>query len=1139
MNIFMQNKEDGELTTADFLDRFSYDEKFEIELRKDRFRYLYHVENKFFVPVPEGVYSEMYEYCRTCLVHPDDAGYEELLDPVTLAGKLEEAKECGFVMAEFREKMVDGTYKWVRYLGITGEEHGVPAGKIYFYVFDIQTHRDRMEGHAVNLQDTEQRDPATGLRKREMFVPAVIEKMPDCKGTWCCVAIDIQHFKIFNSWFGYDKGYYLLSRIGKYLTEFEERENAVAASFGRDNFAVFLAYNESKIEELYNAIKEFIFSYTNMLGFLPALGVFIMPEGTRPGYETYDKARIAVEDAKKSYINRICYYNSSKYEETKNNFQFLTEFQSAMENREITFFIQPQCSILDGRIVGGEALARWTTGDGRVINPGQFVPFLESSGFITELDKYVWDCVCRWIRSLLDRNITPLPISVNVSQIDLLTIDVAACLYSLTQHYHIPPKYLKVEITESAYAENFDTVSKTIEELKKYGFLVYLDDFGSGYSSLNMLDRINVDLIKLDMLFMKKENSLGKKGIGIVESIFGMTKALELPVIVEGVENDDQIRFLQNLGFKYAQGYYFYRPISVQEFEKLLSDETCIDRSGLQKATSDLIRAREFLQENMFTESTLNRILGAVAFYSLVDENVTITRFNEPFRIAIGDAKMDSRIQNIQNYVVEQDRPAMYQALRKAEENNTEGGKCEVRFIKSDGSVFWFRMQFFYLKSEGAKKMFFGQVEDITEQREQSLHFFDVLRKQSDVTMCIELDRNKIQYVTGDNTLYQVDLPSMDLDRSVYQTAVHRIGNEADRKAFLDFFDNNRLRDAYKKAIYHEVLNIDFVLTNKPEPVEFSTYYIRHNRDDSLIVYAFAKKRDREILSLDPMTGMKNRYAYNETVEMLIAHGRTEHELIVFSIDVNGLKNTNDTYGHSAGDELIKTAAEAIGEVMSPYGGGFRTGGDEFAAFVYGRKELAAFLKEELNRALAARSEKLGRSITVSCGYATREEFPGADINELIKLADLRMYRAKSKFYQTLEADRRSQQIAFSALCDSYTKILKVNLTKDSYEIIRAEENELNAARGYADSFSGWMKDFARTGQVHPEDEEYFKKNVSPEYLKQYFASGVKEFSINYRRRINDRFSRVMLEIIPAPDYSDLDQKVFLYVKDIGGLIIK
>ncbi|MCQ2560840.1 MAG: EAL domain-containing protein [Clostridia bacterium] len=843
MDAFGAKLADKEYLAVDYMDQSAFDEKFEIDLEHDYIQNIFHVENKYHVPILAGGYREMYLYSKDNLIYQEDKGYDDLMDPDTMAERLRTSETPGMIKAEFREKLVDGTYRWVQYIGITGVENGVPDGKVYFYVYDIQNQKDRMEGRSATMHSHDSRNPLTGLRVRETFTPMAINLAKSESGRWCCLAIDIQHFKIFNSWFGHEKGDYLLCRIGAYLLNIEKTEKAIASYFGHDNFALILRHNEKQIEKIYNDIREIVNSFSKMVGFLPAVGVYLLEDGTLPGLDIYDKARLAVEEAKKSYTERIKYFDSQTYIRTRANYELLTDFQNALENNEINFFVQPQCSISTGKILGAEALARWIKKDGTVISPGVFVPLLESSGFITELDKHIWKCVCRWLRSLIDRNISPLPVSVNISQADLLSMDVSAYLYALTEGYNIPPRLLKVEITESAYAENFDIISQTVSELRKRGFSVLLDDFGSGYSSLNMLDKINANVLKLDMGFMKKDSSLSKKGVSIVESILGMTKALEVPIIVEGVETPDQIKFLNNLGCRYAQGYYFYQPMRVDEFEQLLQDESRIDFAGFRSNSVQRFQATEFLNENVFTESMLNHVLGAVAYYTLEGKDLTITRFNEAFYRAIADMKMENRITAIQNYVVNADWPMLYDALQNAENNAAEGGSCEVRFYKSDGSVFWFHMHFFHLKSDEDRKYYFGKVEDISEIREQSLRFLEVLRLQADVTLKMDLDRNIIQYITGTNTLYQIDLPSIQLDVSVQQTAEKRIVSDADRNAFIAFFKSERLKEAYRKAIYHEELTVDFIMDKHPEPVVFSTYYIRHSKDQNLTVYAFAKRK--------------------------------------------------------------------------------------------------------------------------------------------------------------------------------------------------------------------------------------------------------------------------------------------------------
>lgn len=543
------------------------------------------------------------------------------------------------------------------------------------------------------------------------------------------------------------------------------------------------------------------------------------------------------------------------------------------------------------------------------------------------------------------------------------------------------------------------------------------------------------------------------------------------------------------------------------------------------------LRTREFLQGNALGDVVLNRILGPAAYYSLEGENLTITRFNEQFYRAIGDENMGSRIENIQNYVPAEDHPQLYRALQEAQDNVAEGGNCEVRFWKSDNSVFWFRMQFYLLKDDGERKQFFGQVEDITESREQSINFFEVLREQADVSMHMDLDNNIIQYVTQGHTLNQADLPSMPLDVSIEATANNRIETEEGRRAFREFFNSDRLREAYRKAIYHEVLNIDFKLHDTYEPLEFSTYYIRYNKNQSLNVYAFAKRRINELLQRDTLTGLGSRHFYNERIRLMESRPGLIENLIVFSMDVNGLKNTNDTLGHVAGDEVIRGAAHCIEKVMAPYGKCFRVSGDEFAAFVYGDKSLAESLRAELTETLSGWKGQYVDSITISCGYAVAEDNPGASIADLIRTSDHEMYLAKSRHYQQKGVDRRIQQAAYNALCNSYAKILKLNLTNDMFEVIHVDESDLDPAKGYNPRFSSWIKEFASAGRVHPDDVSEYLEGLDVEKLRQFFSEGNQRFSIRYRRMCGDAFNTALLEIMPAPDYSEDNQSVFLYVK--------
>ena len=250
-----------------------------------------------------------------------------------------------------------------------------------------------------------------------------------------------------------------------------------------------------------------------------------------------------------------------------------------------------------------------------MIPPARFVPILEKYGMVTNLDKYIWEGVCAWLRKWIDAGNTPVPISVNVSQIDIFSIDVPEYFNGLLEKYRLPARLIKIEITESAYVEDTAVVRETVRRLRNLGFLVLMDDFGSGYSSLNMLRSLNVDVIKLDAQFLHISENESRKGISILESIINMAKTMTIPVIVEGVETPEQINFLADLGCRYMQGYYFYRPMPVEEFENLIRDPKNVDLNGFEFKANEQFHTREFLDENVFNDAMLNNILGPVAIY--------------------------------------------------------------------------------------------------------------------------------------------------------------------------------------------------------------------------------------------------------------------------------------------------------------------------------------------------------------------------------------------------------------------------------------------------------------------------------------------------------------------------------------------
>lgn len=264
------------------------------------------------------------------------------------------------------------------------------------------------------------------------------------------------------------------------------------------------------------------------------------------------------------------HFEEKKEEDKKENLALLADIEQGIFNDEFTFYLQPQCNSENHSIIGMEALVRWVKPDGSIVPPDEFIPVLEKTGLIIALDMKVWEKVCRVLGGWVKAKHNVVPISINVSIADIQAIDVAEFLLALCDRFQVPHKLLRVEITESMMAQNLDELVVLTSRLQELGFKVLMDDFGSGYSSLNMLKDTNVDVIKLDMKLIELNNDNFEKGRSIVESVVSMAHQIGLPVVAEGVENQEQLRMLQSLDCIYTQGFKFYKPMPIENAEVLL-----------------------------------------------------------------------------------------------------------------------------------------------------------------------------------------------------------------------------------------------------------------------------------------------------------------------------------------------------------------------------------------------------------------------------------------------------------------------------------------------------------------------------------------------------------------------------------------
>lgn len=294
------------------------------------------------------------------------------------------------------------------------------------------------------------------------------------------------------------------------------------------------------------------------------------------------------------------------------------------------------------------------------------------------------------------------------------------------------------------------------------------------------------------------------------------------------------------------------------------------------------------------------------------------------------------------------------------------------------------------------------------------------------------------------------------------------------------------------------------------------------------------RKEERLIYksNTDELTGVYNRRAYEENVAELIKNGLNE-DFVYISVDVNGLKAVNDTLGHNAGDEIIVGASSCLTRTFGQFGKVYRTGGDEFVVLLNANDKNLKDALEALDLYVERWSGNLVEELSMSYGVVTRKEQRNMVIQEIAILADKRMYESKSNYYSMQGVDRQGQKEAHKALCSLYTKILKINLSNDTYQIVNMDVSEKNEEKGFSDKISVWLKLFGETGQIHPDDLEEYNMKTNISYLQEYFSKGKTSLHVFYRRKYEDGFKQVMMEIIPANDYSDVNHSFFLYIKNI------
>lgn len=587
------------------------------------------------------------------------------------------------------------------------------------------------------IKDNTHFDELTGIYNQQSFFECTAQMLSEHpEQSFCLIYWNIRKFRTTNDLFGREAGNQILIHWANTLREILQDELAVYARLDHDNFICcvpeqFLEKSDwTKLGEISYYTEETEYH------FYSCCGLYKIIDRTLSLSTMIDKARAAMETIKNNYMTLYAWYDESMWTRLLEEQRMNMEFKTAIVEKQFKVYYQPICRSSDGLITSAEALIRWQHPTKGMISPGAFIPLFEKNGFISTLDRYVWDEVCSMQQSRLDQGLATVPVSVNVSRVEFYNPSLCDDIRNIAKKHNLSPDLLKIEITESAYADNPVQVLEAVKKLHTYGFSVLMDDFGSGYSSLNMLKDLPIDVLKIDMRFLD-DLEKSKKASIVLESIIRLAKWMKLSVVSEGVETQKEWEYLRSVECDAVQGYYFYRPMPQEDFIALLDKSATNSTNLLFHASPELDDSiLDIFNQSSTVESVLfYSMLGGMGLLEVCGDSVELLRVNRGFyEVLYGYASFDRRVLNMQ--FPEEEQLILLEQCHIAREDS-KIQQFQLHHQLDDGTRVWLSIKLRYFGGASPRSLFLIAIDNIDEwkraEQEQYInHYSTVLLKLFD-----------------------------------------------------------------------------------------------------------------------------------------------------------------------------------------------------------------------------------------------------------------------------------------------------------------------------------------------------------------------------------------------------------------------
>ncbi|MEG2542956.1 MAG: EAL domain-containing protein [Christensenellaceae bacterium] len=942
-------------------------------------------------------------------------------------------------------------------------------------MFRLKNAIDRSQLSALKqLQYLSEYDNLTGIYHKTKFFDATREMLDANRNeSFVFLRFDVDRFQLINSFFGSAEGDNLLIYIAKHLEA--DALKSGESTYGRiesDVFCFCLHYNPATIKDMLTHARESLEQYNPNYDIVPSVGIYIIENDDIPVEEMYNRATLAAKTCKGNYVDYFAYYNESMSAELANEQEITNEMNFALHNGQFEIYLQPQYNIHTSLPCGAEALVRWIHPKRGILSPGEFIPIFERNGFITKLDYYVWEQACQCLQKWKSQGIKPYPLSVNISRVNVYNPKLVEILLELVNRYQIEPALLNLELTESAYTDNPIAMKKVMSQLQSHGFVIMMDDFGSGYSSLCLLKDIAVDILKIDMRFLSNTEIAGR-GENIIASVIRMAKWLNIPVIAEGAETAEQVDFLRSVGCDYVQGFYYAAPMPIADYERHCMSLSLDTHAPTQKKYNNY-RYDDLFSFNQEMKLLFSNALQAAVIYEFVDDQIELIRVNEAYYALLGHDDMLAAAPDILSVVDKDYRPTLLNAFRTCVRTQ-ETVECEYMRLGTSGTPIWIQTKLSYVATVGNKYVLIGELTDITMRKELDSELQKYrsswLSGTHDTNTILIVDDAKINRMTLKKILHnqflffeaengaeaieileehpnQIDLILLDINMPVMD------GKEfLEKKQNLPQLDGIPVimvtaDDSPEQQISTFSLGAnDYIV--KPFIPEVVTRRVSNVLESNHRFKEMVKEYNTmsEQVKTDLMTGLINRVSAEEMMIQRLEHTTSNYAMMM--LDIDDFKQINDSRGHDYGDKIICEVANKLRSFFKNENIIARMGGDEFAVFVENIPEIECIKQESqqlCESMLDIEIDGKNAGVTCSAGIAISSEQVNS-FEVLYQNADRALYHAKchGKNAVSIYGQTSKSSSIIEWMNDAQSVLDAINdsiyvCNKDTYELIYANE---------------------------------------------------------------------------------------------------